>query len=655
MGGCRYCTPGAEGPIDKWIACDACQEWFHWHCLKLDNVDQIETYHCPECVLKHGPTTCEYLQEKNLLVHNYPTKAHKYSLDKPHQKQRKSSRSQARLNYADLNEGNAAGDERIWGKLLAVKSFKRDKFKRYTAKQVNMDLLRKTGLREPFVVEQNEPELDMRMPKSDITVYDIARLVGGDDHPVEVIDVASQSESPGWTMGRWAEYFHSKERDRIRNVISLEISGSDLADQITRPKIVRDMDWIDLMWPVEKHPEEFPKVQLYCLMGTKDSYTDFHIDFGGSSVFYHILSGAKTFYFIEPTPKNLKKYQKWSSTSEQSTTFLGDEVKECYQVKLTAGNTMIIPAGWIHAVYTPEDAIVIGGNFLQSFNIGTQLTVYAIEQVTNVPLKFRFPYYKRLNWYALAKFDTWLQHEETAKKLSYFELESIALLATFLHKDIKQNDEGEAIQKEGSVANADRKQLEIPDTIKDPIGLTKRVLKLVTTIIKEMSRQEKEQQKEQPPRKLVIRMKAPTPKPVVMPAKKQDEEEDDVYFHDEEEDDLEEDYKLDADDDEFNVEDEDYDEEDTMPITDNTNNSNTKIKKPFQRKANKKKTQIAHKQQETNDNSSSDDDSMGTSRSKSMDSISGLFSNRKRSLSNSGKSSQKSTKQRILDRVSRRH
>ncbi|KAF1806074.1 hypothetical protein FB192DRAFT_1425504 [Mucor lusitanicus] len=626
MGGCRYCTPDAQGPIDKWIACDACQEWFHWHCLKLDNVDQIETYHCPECVPKHGPTTY-----------------------KPHQQQRKSSRSQARLNYADLNEGNAAGDERIWGKLLAVKSFKKDKFKRYTADQVNMDLLRKTGLREPFVVEQNEPGLDMRMPKNDITVYDIARLVGGDDHPVEVIDVASQSESPGWTMGRWAEYFHSKERDRIRNVISLEISGSDLAEQVTRPRIVRDLDWIDLMWPKEKHPEEFPKVQLYCLMGTKDSYTDFHIDFGGSSVFYHVLSGAKTFYFIEPTAKNLRKYQKWSSTSEQSTTFLGDEVKECYQVKLTAGNTMIIPAGWIHAVYTPEDAIVIGGNFLQSFNIGTQLAVYAIEQVTDVPLKFRFPYYKRLNWYALAKFDTWLQDEETASKLSYFELESMALLATFLHKDIKQNDENVvAIKKEGSIANADRKQLDIPDTIKNPIDLTKRVLSLVTKIIKEMSKQEKEQQeKEQPPKKL-----APTPKPVVPP--KQEQEEDDVYLQEDEED-FEEDYKLDADDEEFNVEDEDFDEEDTIPISDNSHISNTRIRKPVQRKASKKKIQIAHKQHEANDSSSSDDDSMGTSRSKSMGGISGLFSNRKRSLSNSAKSSQKSTKQRILDRVSKRH
>lgn len=333
----------------------------------------------------------------------------------------------------------------------------------------------------------------------------------------------------------------------------------------------------------------------------------------------------------------------------------------CLSVMLNLLGVRIIPAGWIHAVYTPEDAIVIGGNFLQSFNIGTQLTVYTIEQVTDVPLKFRFPYYKRLNWYALAKFDTWLQHEETANKLSYFELESMALLATFLHKDIKQNDEGAAINKNGGVANADRKLLEIPDTIEDPIGLTKRVLGLVTKTIKEMSKEEKQQQNEQPPRKLVIRMKAPTPKPVALPQKKQEEEDEeeeegDVYFQEEEED-LEEDYKLDADadDDEFNVEDEDYDEEDTIPITDNSHTSITKIRKPVQHKANQKKIQIAHKQQEANDSSSSDDDSMGTSRSKSIGGIPGLFSNRKRSLSNSGKSLQKSAKQRILDRVSKRH
>ena len=29
--------------------------------------------------------------------------------------------------------------------------------------------------------------------------------------------------------------------------------------------------------------------------------------------------------------------------------------------------------GWIHAVYTSEDSLVFGGNFLQSYNIKLQL------------------------------------------------------------------------------------------------------------------------------------------------------------------------------------------------------------------------------------------------------------------------------------------
>lgn len=37
----------------------------------------------------------------------------------------------------------------------------------------------------------------------------------------------------------------------------------------------------------------YPKVQKYCLMSVKGCYTDFHIDFGGTSVWYHILKGGK--------------------------------------------------------------------------------------------------------------------------------------------------------------------------------------------------------------------------------------------------------------------------------------------------------------------------------------------------------------------------
>jgi F-box/leucine-rich repeat protein 10/11 len=68
----------------------------------------------------------------------------------------------------------------------------------------------------------------------------------------------------------------------------------------------------------------------------------------------------------------------------QTHTWLGDLVDEVIKVELVAGNTMIIPTGWIHAVVcrpvlsmssvthddqqTPADALVFGGNFIHSYN-----------------------------------------------------------------------------------------------------------------------------------------------------------------------------------------------------------------------------------------------------------------------------------------------
>jgi len=47
---------------------------------------------------------------------------------------------------------------------------------------------------------------------------------------------------------------------------------------------------------------------------------------------------------------------------------------------------------------------VIGGNFLHSFAIPTQLDIDGIELRTNVPAKFRYPSINRLHWYLLQYF-----------------------------------------------------------------------------------------------------------------------------------------------------------------------------------------------------------------------------------------------------------
>lgn len=65
-----------------------------------------------------------------------------------------------------------------------------------------------------------------------------------------------------------------------------------LSEFVSPPSIVRELSWVSNYFP-EQLPEDCtytrPEVQKYCLMGVRDSFTDFHVDFGGTSVWYHIL------------------------------------------------------------------------------------------------------------------------------------------------------------------------------------------------------------------------------------------------------------------------------------------------------------------------------------------------------------------------------
>lgn len=79
------------------------------------------------------------------------------------------------------------------------------------------------------------------------------------------------------------------------NIISLEISGTDLAQKVRPPSIVSDIDWVENFWPFPGGPEaakgaaaraadglddggqpkgkaknEWPKVQLYCLVSAAE-------------------------------------------------------------------------------------------------------------------------------------------------------------------------------------------------------------------------------------------------------------------------------------------------------------------------------------------------------------------------------------------------
>uniref|UniRef100_A0A3B5L4D4 [histone H3]-dimethyl-L-lysine(36) demethylase n=1 Tax=Xiphophorus couchianus TaxID=32473 RepID=A0A3B5L4D4_9TELE len=338
-------------------------------------------------------------------------------MDDPHTRYSKRLRTAPRRQYQD----DGISDDEIEGKRtfdldekLQCERFGSDLVKHMEGKDFTYEYIQREGLRDPIIFKTTDG-LGIQMPDPDFSVSDVKLFVGS-RRIVDVMDVNTQ-KGIEMSMAQWRRYYETppSEREKLYNVISLEFSHTRLENLVKRPASVDLIDWVDNMWP--RHLKErqrdstnaiidmhYPKVQKYCLMSVQGCFTDFHIDFGGTSVWYHILRGAKVFWLIPPTPQNLDMYENWVLSGKQGDIFLGDKCYDCQRIELQQGNTFIIPSGWIHAVYTPEDTLVFGGNFLHSFNIPMQLNIYNIEDRTRVPAKFRYPFYYEMCWYVVERY-----------------------------------------------------------------------------------------------------------------------------------------------------------------------------------------------------------------------------------------------------------
>ncbi|XP_049618478.1 lysine-specific demethylase 2A isoform X3 [Syngnathus scovelli] len=338
-------------------------------------------------------------------------------MEDTHTRYSKRLRTGTRRRYQD----DGISDDEIEGRRmfdldekLQCSRFGSELVKHMEGKDFTFEYIQREGLRDPIIFEKDEG-LGIQMPDSDFSVSDVKVFVGS-RRIVDVMDVNTQ-KGIEMSMAQWRRYYETppSEREKLYNVISLEFSHTRLENLVQRPASVDLIDWVDNMWP--RHLKErqrdstnaiidmhYPKVQKYCLMSVQGCFTDFHIDFGGTSVWYHILRGGKVFWLIPPSPQNLEMYENWVLSGKQGDIFLGDKCHDCQRIELKQGNTFMIPSGWIHAVYTPEDTLVFGGNFLHSFNIPMQLNIYSIEDRTRVPAKFRYPFYYEMCWYVLERY-----------------------------------------------------------------------------------------------------------------------------------------------------------------------------------------------------------------------------------------------------------
>uniref|UniRef100_A0A7N8X5Q2 Lysine-specific demethylase PHF2 n=1 Tax=Mastacembelus armatus TaxID=205130 RepID=A0A7N8X5Q2_9TELE len=352
------------------IECDACKDWFHGSCVGVDEDDapDIDIYHCPNCEKTHGKSTLK--KKKNWSKH-----------DTGQSTDIKAVQNGSQVFIKELRSRTFPSADDVVVKL--------------SGSQLTMDYLEENGFNEPILVPKKDG-LAMSMPAPTFYISDVENNVGP-DVGVDVVDVTKQTDSK-MKLKEFVDYYYSTNRKKVLNVINLEFSDTRMNSIVESPQIVRRLSWVENYWPDDALLGK-PKVTKYCLICVKDSYTDFHIECGGASVWYHVLKGEKIFFLIKPTSANLSLYERWRSSSNHSEMFFADQVDKCYKCTLKQGQTLFIPSGWINAILTPVDCLAFAGHFLHNLSVEMQMRAYEIEKRLKVKTLTPFPNFETACWY----------------------------------------------------------------------------------------------------------------------------------------------------------------------------------------------------------------------------------------------------------------
>ncbi|NWV49235.1 PHF2 demethylase, partial [Daphoenositta chrysoptera] len=352
------------------IECDACKDWFHGSCVGVEEEEapDIDIYHCPNCEKTHGKST---LKKKR----NW----HKHDTGQTTEVKPVQNGSQVFIKELRSRTFPSAED-------IVVK---------VPGSQLTAEYLEENGFTEPILVPKKDG-LGMAVPAPTFYVSDVENYVGP-ERSVDVTDVTKQRDCK-MKLKEFVDYYYSTNRKRVLNVTNLEFSDTRMSSFVEPPDIVKKLSWVENYWPDDALLAK-PKVTKYCLICVKDSYTDFHIDSGGASAWYHVLKGEKIFYLIKPASANISLYERWQSAANHSEMFFADQVDKCYKCTVKQGQTLFIPSGWIYATLTPVDCLAFAGHFLHSLSVEMQMRAYEVERRLKIVSLTQFPNFETACWY----------------------------------------------------------------------------------------------------------------------------------------------------------------------------------------------------------------------------------------------------------------
>lgn len=250
-----------------------------------------------------------------------------------------------------------------------------------------------SGFDKPILIETKDGLEIMTDPSFN---FDTILSYYAPDHLIEATEVTRQIKVKLKISYFVDQLKRPQERHDIYSTVLNISKNHKLCKNFLPPRIVQKLSWVDMYWPNVPFK---PQLSKYCIISMENSFKDFHIDIGASSAWYHIIQGEQIFYMIEPNEDNLKKFEKWLNMPKSNETMFFVNSDKVLKVKVSAGETIFIPNGWIYSTLSIEDTMVFCGYFLHSLSISTQVYINDFLRKFNND-ELLFPSYELTSWYA---------------------------------------------------------------------------------------------------------------------------------------------------------------------------------------------------------------------------------------------------------------
>ncbi|CAI5717141.1 unnamed protein product [Hyaloperonospora brassicae] len=240
--------------------------------------------------------------------------------------------------------------------------------------------------------------LDASLPVLDAAV--IAELLATNRVLVQSTDVATQAKvqltALTWQLKACPHYLQEHGRKADKSVANAEFQVLDTPVQlrVAPPMAVARVDWRSLLPSSRANGPQASASASANVLGAFlecNSYLDFTLTPGGQCVWLSVSAGELWVYFIPPSDTNWKIYQAWKNDRDFATIFLAERVDTCIKCAVSAGSTLLIPAGWMFARFAGgvQSCSLFYGLFTCTSAMAAQLGVVLLEMQHQTLVQYR--------------------------------------------------------------------------------------------------------------------------------------------------------------------------------------------------------------------------------------------------------------------------